>query len=74
MTPEQDIRAWLVRKLRPHEDPTHSFAPRILDALAAAIAGDLPGLVVVATQVDEAGVTTKIRDIIADYRARRAQD
>jgi len=37
---EQNVHQWLVRKLAPHEDPTHSFAPRILDVLAEAITRD----------------------------------
>jgi hypothetical protein len=34
---EQRIRNWLVRKLEPYEDPTHSFTPTILDAVAEGI-------------------------------------
>lgn len=38
------IRDWLVRKLAPHEDPSHGFTPGVLDVLAAAIDEDFEGL------------------------------
>jgi hypothetical protein len=43
------IRNWLEHKLAPHEDPTHGFAPDVLDILSTAIAQDFGGLQAVAS-------------------------
>jgi hypothetical protein len=48
------IRQWLVRKLRPHEDPTHSFIPGVLDVLSNAIAQDFSGLQAAAGEANPA--------------------
>jgi hypothetical protein len=64
--PQLDIHSWLLSKLEPHEDPTHSFAPRILDILADAIDEDFAGLAAVAVSETREGVLERAIENTSD--------